>query len=581
MLANRRPLNLLEKISIMVQVCNGLGYAHRRGVIHRDIKPANIMMCKDGGIKIFDFGIAHAGQTSVTRTGEVLGTLRYMAPEQVNSKSVDARTDIFSTGVVLYQLITDHLPFDGDNTASTLMKIVSEPPPRLGTFLSSYPPEMEEILLRALAKNPNERYSTAEDMAMDLSQLAGQLKEEMIGQEMTEVAVMLEQGEVYKAQTSLLRVLKIDSHHTKANRLLREVQQRIQRDELSKQLQSLRERAEEALGEQQFERALEHVDRALCLDKNNGELQQLREHICAESARAEKLHKALKTAESAQMDGNLDAAKEAAQAALELAPNDTQARMLFRQITREIEERARQQQMEGFLLGAQREISSRHFTAAIEILKHAEELEPGAPQVHSLMESAVAGQEQERRRRELEALIQEIEEALNRDDYSGACAKCDEGLARFPEDRNLLKLKGLGERQRQIEERKQLIDSLMAESRTLLQAGRHEELGDKLEKVLAQLGPDARLESLLGVVKERLHREQMERLRVKRLEDARQFIDDQSYELAIRTLDARERRRRGGAPVAGAGANRASGSDGERAAASRAGAGASTPRGDP
>ncbi len=91
-LANRRPLNLLEKLSIMVQVCNGLGYAHRRGVIHRDIKPANIMMCKDGGIKIFDFGIAHAGQTTVTRTGEVIGTLRYMAPEQVELE-VSRRAD--------------------------------------------------------------------------------------------------------------------------------------------------------------------------------------------------------------------------------------------------------------------------------------------------------------------------------------------------------------------------------------------------------------------------------------------------------------------------------------------------------
>jgi serine/threonine protein kinase len=108
-LANRRPLNLLEKIALMVQVCNGLSCAHRRGVVHRDIKPANIMICKDGGIKIFDFGIAHAGHTTLTRTGEVLGTLRYMAPEQVNSKSTDSRTDIFSTGVVLYQLITDHL----------------------------------------------------------------------------------------------------------------------------------------------------------------------------------------------------------------------------------------------------------------------------------------------------------------------------------------------------------------------------------------------------------------------------------------------------------------------------------------
>ena len=160
-----RPLSLLEKLNIIIQVCQGLGYAHRRGVIHRDIKPANIMLGKDGGVKIFDFGIAFAGNEHVTRTGQVMGTLRYMAPEQFSGKSVDARTDIFSAGVVLYQLFTNHLPFEGENTASTMMKIVHEPPVPLGVFLAAYPPEVEQILLRALAKNPNDRYSSADELA--------------------------------------------------------------------------------------------------------------------------------------------------------------------------------------------------------------------------------------------------------------------------------------------------------------------------------------------------------------------------------------------------------------------------------
>jgi serine/threonine-protein kinase len=144
-MSNHRPLNLLEKIAIIIQVCNGLGYAHRRGVIHRDIKPANIMINKDGAIKIFDFGIAHAGQMNVTRSGEILGTLRYMAPEQVSGKTVDSRTDIFSLGVVFYQLVTDHLPFDGENTATTLLKVVNDQPRPLSSFLQNFPPEMEQI----------------------------------------------------------------------------------------------------------------------------------------------------------------------------------------------------------------------------------------------------------------------------------------------------------------------------------------------------------------------------------------------------------------------------------------------------
>jgi hypothetical protein len=540
LLANRQ-LNLLEKISIMIQVCTGLAYAHRRGVIHRDIKPANIMISKDGGVKIFDFGIAHAGQTNVTRTGEVIGTLRYMAPEQINSKTVDSRTDIFSTGVVLYQLITDHLPFDGDNTASTLMKIVSEAPPPLGNFLTAYPPEMEEILLKALAKNPDERYSTADEFAMDLAQLQGQLKEELIGREMQEVALLMDQGEMYKAQSSLQRVLKIDQQHARANRLLREVQQRIRRDELGKQVRGLRERAEQALADEQFDQAMEHVDRGLGLDRDNFDLMQLREAIREAAARAEKLHNALKAAEAAQAEGKLEAAKEAVEAALAVAPNDTQARTLYRLISREMEERARHEQVEGYLLEARQELSSRKFTAALVMLKLAEELDPASPQVHSLKESAVAGQEQERRRRELEALTREVEEALNLDDYRAACEKADEGLAKFPDDRNLLKLKGMADRQRLVEERRQFVERLLAEARLLLQAGRNEELQARLETTLSQIGAEPRLESLLAVVVEKLERERMERQRSQRLQQARQALSNRAYDDAIQTLEAQAR----------------------------------------
>jgi serine/threonine-protein kinase len=537
-LTHRRQLSLLDKITIIIQVCHGLSYAHRHGVVHRDIKPANIMLAKDGGIKIFDFGIAHVGHQSVTRTGQIVGTLSYMAPEQVNAQPIDARTDLFSTGVVLYQLFTNHLPFEGENTATTLLKIVHEPPPPLAKFLPSYPPEMEQVLLRALAKNPDERYSSADEFALDLAQLQGQLKQDLISQEMQEVALFLDRGEVYRAQDSLLRVVKIDQHQTAATRLLREVQQRIQREEIDKQVRGLRERAEDALSDCQFENAMEAVDRALELDRNNTELQELRESIRASALRAEKLHNALKMAEAAHAEGKLEEAKQAAEEALEVAPDDAQAKTLHRVISRDIAERSRQRQMEGYLFEARQEISSRKFTAALEILKHAEELDPAAPQVHALIESAVAGREQERRRRELESLTHEVEDALNRDDYRTACLKADEGLARFPEERNLLKLKALADRQRQLEERKQFIDEQLAVARKHLLEGRHEELQEKLEKALAQIGAEPRLQSLLAVVRENVQRERQERRKSECLQKAKESLRNQAFDDAVHTLEA-------------------------------------------
>ena len=341
-MSNHRPLNLIEKLAVVTHVCHGLSYAHARGVIHRDIKPANIMLNSEGGVKIFDFGIAYAGKANLTRTGKVMGTLRYMAPEQFNSKSADFRTDIFSTGVVLYQLLSNHLPFEAENTASTILKIVQDPPLPLSTFLSAYPPAMEPILLRALAKNPHDRYSSADEFALDLQELQGQLKEELISREMQEVALFLQQGDVYKAKSSLIRVLKFDKQHSAANRLLRDVQQRINQDEISKEVRELRQHAENAVAEEQFEKALEHVDLALGLDRDNAGLQQLRENIRSASARFEKLRTTLEIAKTAQAEGKLNAAQEAVEAALAIAPDDTAAKTLYGQISREAEERSRQ-----------------------------------------------------------------------------------------------------------------------------------------------------------------------------------------------------------------------------------------------
>ena len=360
-LSNHRRLSLLEKLAVVIHICHGLSYAHARGVIHRDIKPANIMLNKEGGVKIFDFGIAYAGKRNLTRTGKVMGTLRYMAPEQFNSKSADFRTDIFSTGVVLYQLLTDHLPFEAENTASTILKIVQAPPIPLSTFLSAYPPEMEQILLRALAKNPDDRYSSADEFALDLQQLQGQLKEELIRREMQDVAHFMDQGDMYKAKSSLILVLKFDKQHSTANRLLREVEQRIKQDEICKEVRELRQQAEDAVTDKQFEKALEHVDLALGLDRDNADLQQFRMNIRTAISRAEKIHNAMEIAATAQAEGKLDAAKEAVEEALAIAPDDTAARALDHLISRDVEERSRQ---------ASRPPREKNWPASEAILRH-------------------------------------------------------------------------------------------------------------------------------------------------------------------------------------------------------------------
>ncbi|MFY9730200.1 MAG: serine/threonine-protein kinase, partial [Candidatus Acidiferrales bacterium] len=127
-IADRSDIPILKKVQIVIDTCKGLDYAHQHGIVHRDVKPGNIVVLNNGQVKIVDFGIARVGVSSMTRTGVVLGTVMYMSPEQVQGQTVDARSDVFSLGVVLYELLTYQTPFPGDDVPSILYKILNEPP---------------------------------------------------------------------------------------------------------------------------------------------------------------------------------------------------------------------------------------------------------------------------------------------------------------------------------------------------------------------------------------------------------------------------------------------------------------------
>ena len=172
-LRNGTPLSLDEKLSIMTDVLNGLGYAHRRGVVHRDIKPANVRIDEEGHARIMDFGIAHlnSAMTKMTRTGMMLGTPNYMAPEQITGEEISPRTDIFAAGAVLYELLTNSRPFQADTLHAVLYKITSESPPSLSSILPGLPSSLNDVVMRALAKDPARRYPTALEMANDLTRV--------------------------------------------------------------------------------------------------------------------------------------------------------------------------------------------------------------------------------------------------------------------------------------------------------------------------------------------------------------------------------------------------------------------------
>jgi serine/threonine-protein kinase len=153
-----------------------LDYAHSKNIVHRDIKPANIMRLKGNhAVKVTDFGIARITSSSQTKTGVVLGTPSYMSPEQVSGKKVDGRSDIFSLGVVLFELLTGQKPFVGDDITMLMFKIAKEPHPSIRQINPRIPPVVEKIVDKALQKDLNKRYQRAEHMANHLRQVIARI----------------------------------------------------------------------------------------------------------------------------------------------------------------------------------------------------------------------------------------------------------------------------------------------------------------------------------------------------------------------------------------------------------------------
>jgi serine/threonine-protein kinase len=161
-------LTLAQKLDVVVQLCDGLGYAHEQGIVHRDVKPGNVRVLEDNTVKILDFGIAKFAQSSITQSGAIMGTPSYMAPEQIMGKPVDGRADLFSVGVLLYELLSGQKPFTGESPTTVVYQIMHVEPAPVNTTVPELPDSLHEIVSRALQKNPDERYSRASEMSSDL-----------------------------------------------------------------------------------------------------------------------------------------------------------------------------------------------------------------------------------------------------------------------------------------------------------------------------------------------------------------------------------------------------------------------------
>ncbi len=169
------PLAPARAVDLTVQILRGARFAHRRGVIHRDFKPQNVIVDDEGRAKVTDFGIARAGASDMTQTGSIMGTAQYLSPEQAQGHAVTARSDLYSIGIILYELLTGRVPFEADSAVTIALKQVSEEPVAPSRINPAVTPELESVVLRALMKDPRERFADADEFIAALEAAASRI----------------------------------------------------------------------------------------------------------------------------------------------------------------------------------------------------------------------------------------------------------------------------------------------------------------------------------------------------------------------------------------------------------------------
>src|SRR3954451_19852417 len=171
LILERGPAPVSVAVDYARQILAALRFAHRNGLVHRDIKPHNVLVDGEGHLKVTDFGIARAGASQMTEEGSIIGTAQYLSPEQARGTQVDQTSDLYSLGIVLYEMLTGAVPFTGDSPVEIAMKHLSATPPSVSVKRPDVPRSLDQVVLRALAKDPSARYQSAEEMDADLERV--------------------------------------------------------------------------------------------------------------------------------------------------------------------------------------------------------------------------------------------------------------------------------------------------------------------------------------------------------------------------------------------------------------------------
>jgi serine/threonine protein kinase len=338
LLDNHEPFPLTQKIEIAVQVCRGLAFSHSKDIIHRDIKPANIRVLDGRRVKIMDFGIAKPTSSHLTSTGAVIGTPYYMAPEQIQGKRVDKRCDIFSCGVLFYELLTLRKPFSGEEPTAVMYKIVHEQPEHLDEFERIVPARLRNVIIKMLQKDPEKRFPDLSDVAVELEAILVDLKSnekkrgddvrKKVDKLLAESRSLLNRQKWKSAYETAEKAAVLDPANSQILQVMQSIQEAQAEDDRRSQVKDRLQSARKLVSARQFVPAIGVLEEVLQLHPGDVEAAAM-----LETAREGATNKLAADARSSLQRNALDEAEQAAREILLINTQHASAKAILEAIS--------------------------------------------------------------------------------------------------------------------------------------------------------------------------------------------------------------------------------------------------------
>src|SRR5580693_1305051 len=495
LISRRAPLPVPLKLTYALQACRALDYAHKRGIIHRDIKPDNVMLTREGTVKVVDFGIARVLETSRTQTGMLLGTFAYMSPEQYHGEHADARSDIWSFGVLLYELLAYQRPFRGATPASLMHSICQQEPAPLQEAIPDCPAALEKVIQKVLRKSPDERYQSMEEVLLDLDPICKGLQSESVVALVAQARDLSDKGDYSQSRDFLRQALQLDSANTQARNLLEKVNAELRRILIRPKLQQQIEKGQELLAEGKMQEARMEAEVVLQLDPTFEPARELLKRIQQELDRVRQIADWMDAAEQRLAQGLLEEAEELLAKVLEAESTNEQAKTLQLQVTNEKAERQRRVQFFEKMQQARGLWTQQNYSECIQLLVELRKEFPDDDEIPRLLETA---QEDQANQKRSQGLADARSMLANRR-YDECKALLAALQKQFPGDDEILDL------QKTVleDQRKQRRTQSVAEARSLLAARRYDDSTTLLNSLLREFpGDDEILQLQKNVVED-------------------------------------------------------------------------------